>query len=456
LRPKWFFNTSSPITAQPAVVGGVVYVGTYDGKFYAVNAADGTQKWVFDVHTVDNDITDFGTIPGSATVVTVAGRRLVVFGGGGTLFALDAANGSVVGSQCLDRVDTTCQGHAGYTTEIESSPAVIVAPGGGTAQVLVGTDVNEESLAGPAGLVSLTLDAGGFQPRWWFDPEAGQTYVGLAPTQSLGHLTEHGCNDVWSSPAIDALTNTASFGLGNCNHPELVQRAPGVITPALVESTVAVDLTTGSLRWQYAPHLPANGLDVDFGATPNVLAPGLVGEGGKDGHYYAYDSDNGAPLWNVQVATGSSIGGIIASTAVGKFSDGHQAVFAATSIPLSPADIQGSTQHNLLNPTHALGAHAIDATTHTVRWDAPAGPAYGAAVFSGGVVFVPDTFTNALLVLDADTGAILRAQPMNVPPAGPVAVSGSSVYMGSGITENLPGVSTLAALGGLWAFTTTP
>ena len=152
LRPKWFFDTKSPITAQPAVVDGVVYAGTFDGKLYAVDADDGSARWPapFDIHRYDNNITDFGAIPGSAAVVTVGGRRLVVFGGGGTLFAVDAGTGRLAAKQCLDRVDTTCQGHAGYTTEIEASPAVLVAPGGGSAQVLVGTDVNEQSPAGPA------------------------------------------------------------------------------------------------------------------------------------------------------------------------------------------------------------------------------------------------------------------------------------------------------------------
>ena len=77
---------------------------------------------------------------------------------------------------------------------IESSPAVYMEQPN-IAQVLVGTDVNEQSPAGPAGLVSLKLTADGFQPHWWFDPETGETYDGLAPLQDKNNLTENGCND---------------------------------------------------------------------------------------------------------------------------------------------------------------------------------------------------------------------------------------------------------------------
>jgi len=107
-------------------------------------------------------------------------------------------------------------------------------------------------------------------------------------------------------------------------------------------------------------------------------------------------------------------------------------VFADSAIPVSTADPQGTFQNDLTNPRQAFAIHAIDATTHTGKWDTPSGPSYGAAVFDNGVLFVPDTFTDTVLVLDAETGQVLRALPMNVPPASPVAISGNSVYVGAG------------------------
>ena len=462
LRPKWFNNPSSPVTAQPTAVGGSVYAGDFDGIFHALNATDGSQKWSFNIHdcaaghACDNDVTGFGAIPDSAAVTTIHSRQFVVFGGGATLFVLDAATGRQLSAQCLDRVDPTCQGRSGYTTEIEGSPVVLPSNGNGAQDVLVGTDTNEHDPSGPAGVWDLALGPNGsLTAKWMFDPETGATTVGLPPVQPAPG-SEHGCNDVWASPTI--VNGLVVFGVGNCNHPDQVTST----TVKHVESTIALHLADGSLAWQGTPHAPytcdaqgnCNGLDLDFGATANALpssaGTAVVGEGGKDGFYYAYNSD-GTQSWATQVATPSDIGGMIGSTAVGQLGalhGNHPAVFTASAIPVSTADTQGSIGNDLQHPNQAFGVHAIDAVTHQVAWDAPSGPAYGAAVYNNGVVYVPDTFTDSLLALDADTGAVLRAQPVIGPPASPVAISGNSLYIGSG--TDVDGV------GGITGFTTTP
>src|SRR5260221_13053532 len=42
---NWAFKTGGPIAATPTVVGGTVYVGSWDGYEYALGAAIGTLKW---------------------------------------------------------------------------------------------------------------------------------------------------------------------------------------------------------------------------------------------------------------------------------------------------------------------------------------------------------------------------------------------------------------------------
>src|SRR6185312_15682995 len=44
---KWSFDASNPIASSPAVGNGAVYVGTRDGHFFAVDAASGKQRWKF-------------------------------------------------------------------------------------------------------------------------------------------------------------------------------------------------------------------------------------------------------------------------------------------------------------------------------------------------------------------------------------------------------------------------
>lgn len=44
---RWKFKTGARVSSSPAVANGVVYFGSYDGFFYAVDAATGTLRWKF-------------------------------------------------------------------------------------------------------------------------------------------------------------------------------------------------------------------------------------------------------------------------------------------------------------------------------------------------------------------------------------------------------------------------
>lgn len=101
---KWRFRTGGRVASSPAVLNGVIYFGSYDGYFYAVDVA-GKQKWRFQtdgerryagrhLHGIDPaaeiqpDPFDFYL--SSPTVVD----GTVYFGSGDSnVYALDAANG---------------------------------------------------------------------------------------------------------------------------------------------------------------------------------------------------------------------------------------------------------------------------------------------------------------------------------------------------------------------------
>ena len=45
---KWRFVTGGPVTSSPAIdENGIVYVGSTDNNFYAINGEDGTLKWKY-------------------------------------------------------------------------------------------------------------------------------------------------------------------------------------------------------------------------------------------------------------------------------------------------------------------------------------------------------------------------------------------------------------------------
>ena len=47
LKPRWKFKTGGPIHASPIIVDGTVYVGSTDGKLYALDAKQWGVKWTF-------------------------------------------------------------------------------------------------------------------------------------------------------------------------------------------------------------------------------------------------------------------------------------------------------------------------------------------------------------------------------------------------------------------------
>jgi outer membrane protein assembly factor BamB len=95
----WSYTTGGFVESSPAVAGGVVYVGSFDGNVYALSAATGAKLWSF---------TTGGFVVSSPAV---ADGVVYVGSGDGNVYALNAATGAKLWS---------------FTTGsfVDSSPAV--------------------------------------------------------------------------------------------------------------------------------------------------------------------------------------------------------------------------------------------------------------------------------------------------------------------------------------------
>jgi hypothetical protein len=82
----WTYTTGSLVFSSPAVVGGVVYVGSYDNKTYALNASTGALVWSY--------TTGF-FVPSSPAV---SGGLVYVGSEDGKFYALSASTGALVWS----------------------------------------------------------------------------------------------------------------------------------------------------------------------------------------------------------------------------------------------------------------------------------------------------------------------------------------------------------------------
>jgi polyvinyl alcohol dehydrogenase (cytochrome) len=450
LVPKWYFHAADAVSASPAIVDGHVFIGDWGGNFYSLSAATGAQEWV---HTVDDTSSiGFGRIVSSAAYASVGPNGVVVFGGGATLYALDAKTGDVVGSECLDPraasdTLTRCR-TGGDEVEIESSPAVVEV--GNRTLVVVGMDVHNGRDVGRAGVVALELTPSGLTPIWKFDPDAGVPYAGEHGL-TTGSGSGSGCADVWGSPAVDTAARRVFFGTGSCD-----------VAGDVGEHVWAVDLFDGHLVWKSdGPHTgDAATVDDDFGGALNLLPDNRVGAGSKDGTYYAFNRDTGAIEWRAHVGQyghltdGFAVGGILASAATGKVGD-TDAVFIATAIstpndqPL--ADGPDTAPPTVLDdPGRMFSLHAIDAHTGALLWRSPvARQAYGPPTYANGVVLVPSTFDFQIDAFDANTGLPLAARPMPGPPSSAPTAVGDTVYGGVGTSTGVG--SPLAPLNGVYA-----
>ena len=221
LVPKWAVRTLDSVTASPTVVDGTVYVGSWDGVFYALDAETGAEKWTYNI--ADNHAVAFGRIVSSAAVADFKmnrrrSKRIVLFGGGATLYALDARTGAVLASLDVDPRSPELRAKDPDNTqqvEIESSPAVV----GDT--IYFGMDVHNDAEVGRTGLISarLSYNRRGWKltPNWKFDPETERVYQGAAGLTE-GSGTGFGCGGVWSSPAVDQQRGLVYFGTANCNN----------------------------------------------------------------------------------------------------------------------------------------------------------------------------------------------------------------------------------------------
>src|SRR5579885_1570592 len=83
LRERWTFKTGNAIEGAPAVVGGVVYVGSLDKHLYAIDLATGQQKW-------KTKLGAFKASPG------VKGGRVYIGDLDGKFYCVNAADGKPV------------------------------------------------------------------------------------------------------------------------------------------------------------------------------------------------------------------------------------------------------------------------------------------------------------------------------------------------------------------------
>jgi len=241
LKTKWTFSTGGEVSASPAVatVNGIstLFLGSYNGNFYAINAVTGTKIWSFKIDIVPPCNSKRCRI-GSSASVDIA-NNLVFFGAENAyLYALNATTGTVVWKQQL--------GDPTNGAEVWSSPAFY------NGMVYVGLASHDDAPC-VIGLINAYNELTG-ATVWSFttiDQSTcpGGTCVGGA---------------VWSSVAIDDTNGIIYAGTGNPGANCLPPTKNATLYP---DSVLALAADSGTLLNYYLA-VKNDKEDNDFGSSP--------------------------------------------------------------------------------------------------------------------------------------------------------------------------------------------
>ena len=307
LKLKWAFAFPGDLQsyAQSTIAGGRVFVGSWGGKVYSLNAATGCIHWFFDAGQ---------GVRSAISVGRVSGRDIAVFGDAqANLYALDAATGRLLWKTDVD--DFPVGRISGSPTLYNGRIYVGIASG----EEASGANPTYECCKFRGSVVSVDAATGKMLWKTYMLDEPKPTKKNAVGTQLWGPSGA----PVWSAPAIDAKLNRLYVTTGN-NYSDP--------TSPTSDAFLALDMDSGKILWSKqmtekdaytaACRLPdktncadSNGPDFDFSSSPILLSLAngrrLLLAGQKSGIVHALDPDKGGEvLWQTRVGRGGTMGGV--------------------------------------------------------------------------------------------------------------------------------------------------
>lgn len=289
----WAYDLASTrgVEATPVVVDGIMYVTASWSIVHAIDVRTGKRLWTFDPK-VDRRIGYKGCCDVVNRGVAVYQGKVFVGAFDGRLIALDAATGKVVWAQ-----DTIVDHQRSYT--ITGAPRVfkgkvIIGNGGGEFGVR-GYITAYDASTGKQQWRWFTVPGDPGKP---FENEA-MAKAAKTWDPSGKYWEAGGGGTVWDSMAYDPELNLMYIGVGNGSPWPRSQRSPAGGDNLYLGSIVALNPDTGEYVWHYQE---TPGDSWDFTSTQSMVLTELKIEGKqrkvilhapKNGFFFVIDRTNG-------------------------------------------------------------------------------------------------------------------------------------------------------------------
>jgi outer membrane protein assembly factor BamB len=280
LNRSWKVATDGPVWSSPAVVGGVVYIGSDDNHVYALDALTGTQIW------------SHGTSGNVRSSPAVWQGMVFVGSNDDKIVALDAATGVKIWNYPIG-------GDVGKASPLVANSTVYMGS-------LDGNFYAWDALTGALQWSVNTWDV------WGAPAFAGNTvYVG-SDKSTLYALNANTGATKWTATLGDRVRSTPSVRSGT------------VYVGCDNYRVYAYDASTGALKWKSSA-FPNKGIVRSSPAVWNGMVFVDTGETDPMGsHVYALDADTGDIVWSHTMADYATSSPAVANGVVYTGSYDHQ------------------------------------------------------------------------------------------------------------------------------------
>lgn len=301
LQPAWTYRTGgagskSTIECNPIVVNGRLYGTSPDLKVFALDAATGTEHWVFDPATKHN--LHSGVNRGLTHWAGKADDR-ILFTSGHFLYALDAVGGQLIPSfGDSGRIDLR------YHLEMEPEAVSLTVTSPGVVfgdLIILGSAVGEGYGASPGHVRAYDVRTGEWQWTFHTIPQPGQ--LGY-DTWQWEEGEQYGGANAWGGLSLDekrgwvfVATGSAAFDFYGGNR---------LGANLFANCVLALDARTGERQWHYQT-VHHDIWDYDLPCAPNLLTirhegieREVVVQPTKMGHIFVLDRETGQPVFPVE------------------------------------------------------------------------------------------------------------------------------------------------------------